>query len=78
MKETDKGLGGGKWAEMYHYFYFRKQEFLNPDHNHSNLESTFSMMKRKVGDNLRSKIDVAMVNENTLQVYLSNLSSTNS
>src|SRR5207244_10362251 len=47
MKETDKGLGGGKWAEMYHYFNFKKQEFLQHYHKRSNVESTFSMMKRK-------------------------------
>ena len=29
----------------------------------SNVESTFSMMKRKFGDGLRSKTDTAMVNE---------------
>ena len=32
-------------------------------HKRSNVESTFSMMKRKFGDALRSKTDVAMVDE---------------
>ena len=26
--DSPKGQGGGKWAEMFHYFKFRKQEFL--------------------------------------------------
>jgi transposase len=73
MKETDKGLGGGKWAEMYHYFNFRKQEFLQHYHKRSNVESTFSMMKRKFGDSLRSKTDVAMVNETLCKVLCHNL-----
>jgi len=73
MKETDKGLGGGKWAEMYHYFNFRKQEFLNHYHKRSNVESTFSMMKRKFGDSLRSKTDVAMVNESLCKILCHNL-----
>jgi transposase len=73
MKETDKGLGGGKWAEMYHYFNFRKQEFLKHYHLRSNVESTFSMMKRKFGDSLRSKTDVAMVNETLCKILCHNL-----
>jgi transposase len=73
MKETDKGLGGGKWAEMYHYFNFRKQEFLKHYHKRSNVESTFSMMKRKFGDSLRSKTDVAMVNETLCKILCHNL-----
>lgn len=73
MKETDKGLGGGKWGEMYHYFNFRKQEFLQHYHKRSNVESTFSMMKRKFGDSLRSKTDVAMVNETLCKILCHNL-----
>jgi transposase len=73
MKETDKGLGGGKWAEMYHYFQFRKQEFMKHYHQRSNVESTFSMMKRKFGDSLRSKTDVAMVNETLCKILCHNL-----
>jgi transposase len=48
--DNHRGQGGGKWAEMYHYFNFRKQEFLQHYHKRSNVESTFSMMKRKFGD----------------------------
>ena len=73
MKETDKGLGGGAWAQMYHYFNFRKQEFLAHYHKRSNVESTFSMMKRKFGDALRSKTDVAMVNETLCKILCHNL-----
>jgi transposase len=73
MKETDKGLGGGAWAQMYHYFNFRKQEFLKHYHKRSNVESTFSAIKRKFGDSLRSKIDVAMVNETLCKILCHNL-----
>ncbi len=67
------GQGGGKWAEMYHYFNFRKQEFLQHYHKRSNVESTFSMIKRKFGDSLRSKTDVAMVNETLCKILCHNL-----
>ena len=57
------GKGGGTWEKMYHYFQFKRTEFLQHYHKRSNVESTFSMIKRKFGDSLRSKTDTAMVNE---------------
>jgi len=68
-----RGNGGGTWEKMYHYFSFRKNEFLAHYHKRSNIESTFSMMKRKFGDSLRSKMDVAMVNETLCKVLCHNL-----
>jgi len=73
MQERHRGTGGGKWGEMYYYFNFRKQEFLQHYHKRSNVESTFSMMKRKFGDSLRSKTDVAMTNETLCKVLCHNL-----
>jgi len=67
------GSGSGTWAKMYHYFQFRKDEFLAHYHKRSNVESTFSMMKRKFGDGLRSKTDVAMVNETLCKILAHNL-----
>lgn len=64
---------GGTYEQMFHYFMFRKQEFLAHYHKRSNVESTFSMMKRKFGDSLRSKTDVAMVNETLCKVLCHNL-----
>lgn len=71
--DNHRGQGGGKWAEMYHYFNFRKQEFLQHYHKRSNVESTFSMMKRKFGDSIRSKTDVAMTNEVLCKILCHNL-----
>jgi transposase len=68
-----RGNGGGTWEKMYHYFSFRRTEFLQHYHKRSNVESTFSMMKRKFGDGLRSKTDVAMVNETLCKVLCHNL-----
>jgi len=59
--------------QMFHYFMFRKEEFLQHYHKRSNVESTFSMMKRKFGDALRSKTDTAMVNETLCKVLCHNL-----
>ena len=54
---------GGLWAKMFHYFQFQKEEFLKKYHLRSNVESTFSMVKRTLGDSVRSKGEVAMKNE---------------
>jgi transposase len=68
-----RGNGGGTWEKMYHYFQFKRDEFLQHYHKRSNVESAFSMMKRKFGDGLRSKTDVAMVNETLCKILCHNL-----
>lgn len=73
FKSINNGAGGGLWGQMYHYFMFRRDEFLQHYHKRSNIESTFSMIKRKFGDSLRSKTDVAMVNETLCKVICHNL-----
>jgi transposase len=73
FKVDSIGAGDGTWSKMYHYFQFRKSEFLQHYHKRSNVESTFSMMKRKFGDSLRSKTDVAMINETLCKILCHNL-----
>jgi transposase len=51
------------WDRMFHYFHFRREEFLPHYHKRSNVESTFSMVKAKFRDHVRAKTDVAMTNE---------------
>lgn len=68
---TDTGTGA--WGKMFGYFMYRRDEFLTHYHKRSNVESTFSMMKRKFGDSLRSKTDVAQVNETFAKVLCHNL-----
>jgi transposase len=63
FKQTASGRSGGLWEKMFHMFSLRKDEFLKHYHLRSNVESTFSMVKRKFGDSVRSKTDVAMKNE---------------
>ena len=73
FKGSATGKAGGTFEQMFHYFMFRKEEFLQHYHKRSNVESTFSMMKRKFGDGLRSKTDIAMVNETLCKVLCHNL-----
>jgi transposase len=73
FKGTATGAAGGTFEKMFHYFLYRKEDFLDHYHSRSNVESTFSMMKRKFGDGLRSKTDTAMVNETLCKVLCHNL-----
>jgi transposase len=57
------GEDGSVWAKMYGYFQFRREEFMAHYHLRSNAESTFSMVKAKFRDHVRSKTDTAMKNE---------------
>lgn len=57
------GAEGSLWSKMYYYVKLHAEQFFSRYHQRSNVESTFSMVKRKLGDSLRSKCDVAMKNE---------------
>lgn len=72
-KSNVHASGGGTWEKMFHFFMFKREEFLTHYHKRSNIESTFSMLKRKFGDSIRSKTDTAMVNEALCKVLCHNL-----
>jgi len=57
------GEAGTLWERMFFYYSFRREDFLKHYHLRSNAESTFSMVKAKFRDHVRSKTDVAMKNE---------------
>src|SRR4051812_24221209 len=48
-KTTTTGAAGGLFEKMYHYFMLRREEFLQQYHAGSNVEATFSAIKRKFG-----------------------------
>jgi hypothetical protein len=73
FRRDHSGQGGGAWAKAFGYFMYRRDDFLAHYHKRSNVESTFSMIKRKFGDSLRSKTDTAMVNETLCKVLCHNL-----
>jgi transposase len=61
------------WARLFHFFSLHKDEFLAAYHTRSNVESTFSAMKRKFGDTIRSKSRVAQINEALMKALCHNL-----
>jgi transposase len=63
FKKNATGGAGGLFEKMFHYFQYRKDEFMQHYHKRSNVESTFSAVKRKFGDSVRSKTETAMTNE---------------
>ena len=73
FKQNATGAKGGLFQKMFHYFQYKQEEYMNHYHKRSNVESTFSMMKRKFGDAVRSKSDTAMVNEVLCKVLAHNL-----
>lgn len=58
---------------MWGMFMYRSAEFLARYHQRSNVETTFSMIKRKFGGSLRSRNRVAQVNELLCKVLCHNL-----
>ena len=73
FKSIHTGKGGGLWAKMFHYFQYRREEFLEHYHKRSNVETTFSMIKAKFRAHVRSKTDVAMVNEVLCKILCHNI-----
>ena len=73
FKSVATGWSGGLFGKMFHYFQYRREEFLRHYHRRSNVESTFSAVKRKFGDSLRSKSKPAMVNEVLCKLLCFNL-----
>jgi transposase len=61
------------WNKLYHLFAFKRDEFLPHYHLRSNVESTFSMIKRKFGDSVRSKTRIAQINEVLMKVLAHNI-----
>lgn len=73
FKSIHTGRSEGLWKKMFHYYQYRREEFLSHYHKRSNVESTFSMIKAKFRDHVRSKSDVAMVNEVLCKIICHNI-----
>jgi transposase len=61
------------WEKAYHLFQANRDEFDLSYHRRSNVESVFSALKRKFGENIRSKNRVAQVNEVLCKLIAYNL-----
>jgi transposase len=73
FKSNATGAAGGVFEKMFYRFMFDRETFLRHYHQRSNVESTFSAIKRKFGDAVRSKTDTAMRNEVLCKVLRHNV-----
>jgi transposase len=70
---NNRAEGSAAWKAMHRYFFEHREEFMQHYHLRSNIESVFSMMKRKQGTYLRSKNDVAQHNEILCKALVHNI-----
>jgi transposase len=63
FKTNTVGNHPGAWNTAFHFYSLNREEFLKRYHQRSNIESTFSAIKRKFGDSVRAKNNTSMVNE---------------
>ena len=56
-------LGGVLWKKTFHYFQLHRDEFEEHYNKRSNAESTFSAIKNKFGETIKSRNHTAQVNE---------------
>jgi len=61
------------WREMFHYFQYKRDEFMKHYHKRSNSETVFHMIKTKFRDNVRSKNRTAQINELLSKVLCHNI-----
>jgi transposase len=61
------------WNKMWHWFALNREDFCAHYHKRSNVEATFSMIKRVFGDSVRSKTPVAQINEVLLKILCHNI-----
>jgi transposase len=73
FKSNNQGEGPAAWRRAWHTFSLRREEFLRHYHARSNVETTFSAVKRLFGGAVRAKLPVAQRNEVLLKCLVYNV-----
>jgi transposase len=73
FKSNSAATRPGIWNNAFHYFNLHREAFLTHYHQRSNIESTFSMIKRKFGDSVKAKNDQSMICETLAKFVCHNL-----
>jgi transposase len=71
-KVMDKA-GSHLWNKLFHFYALNQEKFFERYHQRSNVETTFSMIKKKFGGALRSKTRTAQINEALSKVLAHNI-----
>ncbi|MCA1558168.1 MAG: transposase [Acidobacteria bacterium] len=61
------------WKQMFHFYSYNQERFMQNYHKRSNVETTFHMIKSKFGDALRSRDKTAQINEALCKVLCHNI-----
>jgi Transposase len=70
---TISGDQSDMWKRLYRFFMYHQEQFMMHYHKRSNVETTFSMIKSKFGERLKSKTVVAQTNEVLCKILCHNL-----
>jgi transposase len=73
FKSNSQAYAGGLYEKAFHFYSLHREEFLKHYHKRSNVEATFSMIKRKFGNFVRSRSDTSMVNEVLAKILCHNI-----
>ena len=73
FKKNATGGMGGAYQKAFQLMCLNREDYLKHYHKRSNVESTFSALKRKFGESLRSKTNLAMTNELLAKVVCYNI-----
>jgi transposase len=73
FKSNSRGAGPAAWRRAWHTFSLQREDFLRHYHARSNVETTFSAVKRLFGGAVRAKNAVAQKNEVLLKCLVYNV-----
>lgn len=73
FKSNTTGGVGGLFERAFRFFQFNQDEYMDHYHLRSNVESTFSAVKRKFGKSVLSRREPGMVNEVLCKILCHNL-----
>ena len=64
---------GTLWKKTLAYFLYNQEEFMQHYHKRSNVETTFHMIKSKLGNSVKSKLWIGQVNEILCKIICHNI-----
>ncbi len=70
---TGRAGRSAAWKRAFHFFQMHQDEFYAHYHKRSNVESTFAAIKQKFGETLKSKNEVAQINELLCKIIAYNI-----
>ena len=73
FKSNNQSMGPAAWRRAFHTFALERDKFLRHYHARSNVETTFSAVKRLFGGSVRAKLPVAQKNEVLLKCLVYNV-----